>query len=56
MSDIDYRWWFLIVAQIVTGLTLIVALPADSELKMLGVGLIGGAFGQGATAKIGPTK
>ena len=31
-------------------------LDLDSELKMLGVGLIGGAFGQGATAKIGPTK
>lgn len=49
----DYRWWGIFVGQVVTGLLLVIFVP---DMKTFGVGILGSAFGQGATATINPTK
>jgi len=48
MSDIDYKWLFIFVAQLGAGLAIVFA--AGPEMRELGIGLIGGAFGTGVTA------
>lgn len=48
VNDIDYKWLLLFVAQLGAGLAIVFA--GGSELRELGIGLIGGAFGAGVTA------
>ena len=48
VNDIDYKWLVLFVAQLGAGLAIVFA--GGSELRELGIGLIGGAFGAGVTA------
>ncbi|MEY2711278.1 MAG: hypothetical protein RL487_1061 [Actinomycetota bacterium] len=48
MNEIDYKWLLLFVAQLGAGLAIVFA--GGSELRELGIGLIGGAFGAGVTA------
>jgi hypothetical protein len=47
LDDIDYKWLLIFVAQLGAGLAIIFA--GGSELRDLGIGLIGGAFGAGVT-------
>jgi hypothetical protein len=48
VNDIDYKWLLLFVAQLGAGLAIVFV--GGSELRELGIGLIGGAFGAGVTA------
>lgn len=48
MSDIDSKWLILFVCQLGAGIALLY-LGGDGT-RELGIGLIGGAFGQGVTA------
>jgi len=47
-NDIDYKWLLMFVAQLGAGLAIIFA--GGAEMRELGIGLIGGAFGTGVTA------
>jgi hypothetical protein len=48
VNDIDYKWLLLFIAQLGAGLAIVFA--GGSDLRELGIGLIGGAFGAGVTA------
>lgn len=48
MNDLDYKWLLIFIAQLGAGLAIVFA--AGPELRELGIGLIGGAFGAGVTA------
>lgn len=48
MKDIDLKWAVMFLAQLGAGLAIVFA--AGPELRELGIGLIGGAFGAGITA------
>lgn len=47
MKDIDFKWLLMFVAQLGAGLAIIFA--GGAEMRDLGIGLIGGAFGAGVT-------
>ena len=47
-EHIDGKWLLLFAGQLGVGLVLLLA--GGSELRELGIGLIGGAFGAGMTA------
>jgi hypothetical protein len=48
VNDLDYKWLLIFIAQLGAGLAIVFA--AGPELRELGIGLIGGAFGAGVTA------
>lgn len=48
MSDLDPKWLILFVCQLGAGLALLYL--GGEGTRDLGIGLIGGAFGQGLTA------
>lgn len=48
MNDIDIKWLLIFVAQLGAGLAIVFA--GGPEMRELGIGLIGGAFGTGVTA------
>lgn len=47
-DNIDAKWLLIFAAQLAAGLAIIFA--GDPEMRELGIGLIGGAFGAGVTA------
>lgn len=47
-DELDYKWLLLFIAQLGAGLAIVFA--GGSDLRELGIGLIGGAFGAGVTA------
>ncbi len=51
IDDVDVRWWALLIGQVGVGLVLFFYGDAD-----FGKLLLGSAFGQSVTAKIGPTR
>ncbi len=48
ISDLDVKWLLIFVAQLGAGLAIIFA--GGPDMRELGIGLIGGAFGAGVTA------
>ena len=48
MDNIDVKWLLIFVAQLGAGLAIVFA--GGSDMRELGIGLIGGAFGTGVTA------
>jgi len=48
VENVDYKWLLMFLAQLGAGLAIIFA--GGAEMRELGIGLIGGAFGAGVTA------